>query len=196
MSEIPDDSPSSPSMKLMLLIIPMIQTIVNADGERLAQDDLAGPTGLAMMSTVTPAATADERDGELAEELPAGTDLEDVVEEPDRAPRSRRRSAARRAPAAWTLAGMKTEAMARRSTRMTATIATVRNAAATARPPPRGIGRRLTRRASGRSTRSNARAKRRIAGVRTSASRAADANATTSAGTIAPTPGMNDIRPR
>ena len=28
-SAIPDDRPSSPSMKLMLLIIPMIQTIVN-----------------------------------------------------------------------------------------------------------------------------------------------------------------------
>ena len=28
-SAMPDDSPSRPSMKLMLLIIPMIQTIVN-----------------------------------------------------------------------------------------------------------------------------------------------------------------------
>ena len=95
-----------------------------------------------------------------------------------------------------TLAGITTEPMAPRSTRMTTTIATVRKAATTARPPPRGTGLRLTRRGV-RAVDEPERAREAPdAGVRTSARSAADANATTSAGTIAPTPGTNFIRPR
>ena len=46
MSAIPDDSPSSPSMKLMLLIIPMIQIIVNPIANGPWSTIAPGPNGL------------------------------------------------------------------------------------------------------------------------------------------------------
>ena len=74
-------------------------------------------------------------------------------------------------------------------------MATSRNAAATARPPPRGIGVVLTRRSSGRSTISKRMDDRRTSGVRTSASRAATTNARRrSAGASSPTSRSADRR--
>ncbi len=47
MSAIPDESPSRPSMKLMLLIIPMIQTIVKPAANGPSSTIEPGPNGLA-----------------------------------------------------------------------------------------------------------------------------------------------------
>ena len=164
MSEIPDDSPSSPSMKLMLLIIPTIQTIVNATANASPRTIWPGPTGLAMLSTVTPAATAPR----ATASWPTSCQRARIWRTSSRKPiAAATRPPMSRAPSSGgpdARPGCTTEPIAPRSTRMTTTIATVRNAAATARPPARGIGRRLTRRASGRSTRSNAREKRRTPG--------------------------------
>ena len=57
-SAIPDDSPSSPSMKLIELIIPTIHTTVNPTAYGPVSTMLPGPNGLATFATVTPAATA------------------------------------------------------------------------------------------------------------------------------------------
>ena len=83
MSAIPDDSPSSPSMKLMLLIIPTIQTIVNATANASPRTIAPGPTGLCDAVHGHTEGDRDERHRELAEELPPRADLEDVVEEAD-----------------------------------------------------------------------------------------------------------------
>ena len=90
MSAIPDDSPSSPSMKLMLLIIPTIQTMVNATANA-SRGDQAGPERVGDEVDRDPEGDRHERDSELADELPAGPDLEDVVEEADRRGDERRR---------------------------------------------------------------------------------------------------------
>ena len=45
---IPDDRPSSPSMKLMLLIMPTIQKIVNPAANGPPKKMMPGPNGLLM----------------------------------------------------------------------------------------------------------------------------------------------------
>ena len=57
MRAIPDDSPSSPSMKLMLLIIPTIQTTTNSAPQMPSRRITPGPNGLAMAPTVIPSPT-------------------------------------------------------------------------------------------------------------------------------------------
>ena len=68
------------------------------------------------------------------------------------------------------------------------------NAAATATPPPRGSGTRLTRRWSGRSTASTRSAIRRTSGVRTSERRAAATKAAIRKGTAAQASAVNLTR--
>ncbi len=194
-SEMPVDSPSSPSMKLMLLIIPTIQTTLKATPNALPSGIWPGPNGFAIVSIVTPSATAPS----ATTSWPASCQRARIWRTSSRKPiAAAARPPMSRAPSSCgpTDTGMNSAGIARRSTRMTATIATVRKAAATAIPPPRGIGRRLTRLGSGRSTSPNAFENRRTPGVRTSARSAADTNATRSAGAIAPTSGMKLIRPR
>ena len=84
MSAIPVDSPSRPSMKLMLLIIPTTQTTVNADGERRPERDRCpGPNGL--LDGLDPDAEGDGHagQGDLPQELPAGAEVEQVVDGTD-----------------------------------------------------------------------------------------------------------------
>ena len=67
-SAIPDDSPSRPSMKLMLLIIPMIQTIVKPIAiRRRRAGSLPGPNGLLMNVDGDPGDDREHREGELAQ---------------------------------------------------------------------------------------------------------------------------------
>ena len=68
-------------MKLMLLIIPTIQSIVKPIANGPVRTMLPGPNGLLMNVTVMPAATASSGEHELAEQLPAGPELERVVED-------------------------------------------------------------------------------------------------------------------
>ena len=58
MSPIPDDRPSRPSMKLMLLIIPAIHRIVTTTPTMPSNGTTRDPNGFAMKSTVIPLATA------------------------------------------------------------------------------------------------------------------------------------------
>ena len=103
------------------------------------------PNGLLMKVTVIPPTTASAGQRHLAEQLPAGAELERVVEDAQ----DRRHGAARRAGAnssgAPIVRGIVTRSRAARW-RQDPPIATTMNAVATAMPPPRGIGRLLTRR--------------------------------------------------
>ncbi len=58
MSAIPVDSPSSPSMKLMLLIIPTIHSMVNPVANAPSSGIVPAPNGLLRYVIVIPAATA------------------------------------------------------------------------------------------------------------------------------------------
>ena len=58
MRAMPEDSPSRPSMKLIELIIPTIQTIVNPAANGPSSRMLPGPNGLLIDVIVMPAATA------------------------------------------------------------------------------------------------------------------------------------------
>ena len=86
-------------MKLMLLIIPTIHSIVNPIANGPVRTMLPGPNGLLMNVTVIPARTASSGERELAQELPAGAELEGVVEDAqhrgDRAAGQERRPAPR-----------------------------------------------------------------------------------------------------
>ena len=163
-------------MKLMLLIIPTIQTIVNPIAIRAVEVDVAGA----------------ERVGD------------EVDRDPEPRPR-RRRARPGRAAASGPAAGACRRARRRpwRGRRRASSAdelgradrardrheresvvdairtpsATTRNAIATAMPPPRGIGRLLTRRWSGRSMASRRIASRRTSGVSSSAISAAATNA-------------------
>ena len=58
MRAMPDERPSRPSMKLMLLIMPTIHSIVNPTAYGPVRMMLPGPNGLFRYVTVTPATTA------------------------------------------------------------------------------------------------------------------------------------------
>ena len=58
MKAIPDERPSSPSMKLMLLIIPTIQKTVNATATAPSKTILLSPKGFAMNPMLIPRTTA------------------------------------------------------------------------------------------------------------------------------------------
>ena len=55
---IPDERPSSPSIQLMLFIIPTIQNIVNPAASTPSKRMTPGPNGLLMTSIPMPSATA------------------------------------------------------------------------------------------------------------------------------------------
>ncbi len=136
-------------MKLMLLIIPTIQKIVKAAAMAPSKRMTGPPNGLAMNPIEIPSATA---------KTPSAICPRNC----HRARRSSRSSIAPSAAAAapptisaataWSsrLNGTGRRPVAMLTLRLTA--ATTMKAAATASPPPRGIGDVLTRRASGRST--------------------------------------------
>ena len=94
-SATPHDSPSSPSIKLMLLIIPTIQKIGEPDRERRLNRITPSPNGLLTMTMPIPSATADHRqEAHLAAQLPAGAEVEQVVHgTDDRGRRSPERTA-------------------------------------------------------------------------------------------------------
>ena len=72
-------------MKLMLLIIPTIQKTVNPTAIDAGEpDDRRPPNGFAMKSMVIPSATAHSAEADLAGELPAGAQVEQVVERAER----------------------------------------------------------------------------------------------------------------
>ena len=80
MNDTPVDRPSSPSIQLMLLIIPTTQKIVRPAATAASKRTTPGPNGLAMKSIVTPAATAADAEQDLAKELPSGAQVEQVVD--------------------------------------------------------------------------------------------------------------------
>ena len=95
----PDDSPSRPSIQLMLLIIPTIQKIVNPMATMAREADDPGAERV-----VDDVDLDAERDGargqrDLTEELPARPQVEQVVHRPEhgrnRSPEQQRRDAER-----------------------------------------------------------------------------------------------------
>ena len=142
-------------MKLMLLIIPTIQKTVkpaaNAVGER---DDAAAERVRDERRCVIPRATAKHAEPELAGELPARPEVEEVVDRAERrgrGPADQQGDQLARERRAQRLLERNGRSQPRSCVAMKAS-ATAMNAVATAIPPPRGIGTMLTRRASGRST--------------------------------------------
>ena len=87
MNATPVDRPSSPSIQLMLLIIPTIQKIVSPAATGPTVNRIGGPpNGLAMKSMVIPRATATAGQRDLTEQLAARSQVEQVVDgaEPSR----------------------------------------------------------------------------------------------------------------
>ena len=82
-SAMPLDSPSRPSMKFRLLIMPTIQTTVNAIPTGDGEQDVARPERVADEGDDDPRRDGDARERELAEELPARAEVEPVVEGAD-----------------------------------------------------------------------------------------------------------------
>ena len=142
-SAMPDDRPSRPSMKLMLLIIPTIQTSVNPTAKGPTRMMLSEPNGLLMKVTVIPATTANAARATWPSScqrarswsVSSSTPMSVAMAPPSRRPTSSVGSIVR---------GMST--MSSWSLAMRTARATTRNAMATPMPPPRGIGRLLTRR--------------------------------------------------
>ena len=91
MNATPDDRPSSPSIQLMLLIIPTIQKIVSpaAIGPTEEKRIEAPPNGLAMKSIVIPSATAKQASAIWPSSWHARAQVEQVV---DRAEAGRHRA--------------------------------------------------------------------------------------------------------
>ena len=120
------------------------------DRERLAEPDDAVAERVVDHVDPDPERDRQERQPELASELPARAQVEQVV---DAAERRGGRAAHEQRDEVARLRGSAASAPSRRrSLSRTNPPATIRNAAAMARPPARGIGRVLTRRAFGRST--------------------------------------------
>ena len=151
MNATPVDRPSSPSIQLMLLIIPTIQKIVSpaaigpTDEKRIG----APPSGLAMKSMVIPRATAKQASAIWPSSWTRArrSNRSSIAPSPAAtAPPSSNAATSDGAKAAGT--GTKCALWLTSRKRP----ATSRNAAQIARPPPRGTGIVLTRRASGRST--------------------------------------------
>src|SRR6185369_7790127 len=194
---IPDESPSSPSMKLMLLIIPAIHRTLNATAigvtSRTSSDlpAVPDPSGLAMNSTTKPVATANSArpswpaNCQRARRSSASSITPKAVA--SRPPRSRPTRST-----SWTLVG--TGANCTTAFRESSAIVTLTNAIATATPPPRGTGVSLTRRSSGWSIASNRIATRRTSGVSTNETAAAATSARMRYGTVGPALSAN-IRP-
>ena len=84
MKAIPDDSPSRPSMKLMLLIIPTIQKTVKRDRERPSNRIRPAAERVRDELDVDPEGDREQPEAELADELPARAEVEEVVEGADR----------------------------------------------------------------------------------------------------------------
>src|SRR5487761_2363535 len=174
MSATPDESPSSPSMKLMLLIMPRIQMTAKVASKTPLRWIIPGPNGLASRVTVMPSPTA----------TPARISCPASCQRARRSNQSSRlpikaASAAPPTSATTSLAAGASEADQILTTELTASRPSdvITKAPATAMPPPRGTGAVLTRRSAGWSRTSNRRAKWRTIGVRTRARMAAVANA-------------------
>src|SRR5450759_1396967 len=170
----PDESPSSPSMKLMLLIIPRIQSTANAAPNTPPRWMDPGSNGLASRVTVIPSPTATPATTSCPASCQRARRSNQSSRLPIRAASAAPPTSATTSPAAGASeAGQipNSESAASRPSDV------ITNAAATAMPPPRGTGEVLTRRSSGRSRTSNRRAYRRTIGVRSKARIAAVANA-------------------
>ena len=135
-------------MKFRLLIMPTIQTTVNAIPIGRTNRMIPGPNGSPMNATVMPVATAMPGEHELAEELPSGAQVVAIVERTDDDREDRRR---RTGPSEihgrdrpW--AGHPGRCP---PPNRTSPPPTTRNAMATAMPPPRGTGAPCVRRSSG-----------------------------------------------
>ena len=70
-------------MKLMLLIIPTIQKIVKPMANGALERDRPGAERVVEVGDRDPGRDREQRDAELAQQLPAGPELEVVVEEAD-----------------------------------------------------------------------------------------------------------------
>ena len=139
-SAIPLERPSSPSMKFRLLIMPTIQTTVNAIPTGAAElDDARGPNGLPMNATVIPAATATAASASWPDELPARPEVEPIVEGADDVARIAPPKRPDEVQRASTVPEPGHPRAARRRTG-TSPPPTTRKARATATPPPRGSG--------------------------------------------------------
>ena len=97
---------------------------------------------------VDPEGDREQRQADLASQLPARAQVQQVVEGADDG--GQRAAEQERGELARLKRNEQSAAISALSWRKTTT--TTRNAVATAMPPPRGIGEVLTRRASGRST--------------------------------------------
>ena len=165
-SAMPDESPSSPSMKLMLLIMPRIQSIENpiANGpvrrmfpgpERVGdeRDGDPGEDGEQRRGRAGPGAASGRGAGTCRRGRPAAV----ATAPPARSPTSSSGAMVRGTGTSpvWPLSQIPPRA-------------TRRNEIATATPPPRGTGALLTRRPPGWSTLPRRIATRRTSGVRTS----------------------------
>ncbi len=80
MNAIPDESPSRPSIQLMLLIIPTIQKMVRPAATRPSKRMRSGPNGLATNVIETPRKTARQATAIWPSELEAGPQVEQVVD--------------------------------------------------------------------------------------------------------------------
>ena len=131
-------------MKLMLLIIPMIQTIVNPIANGPVEGDVPGAERVVDEGHGDPGHDREGGQRDLAEQLPAGAELERVVEDAEDRRHGAADEQAEQLRARRSCAG--SSRAASRSLAIRIPIATTMNAVATAMPPPRGIGRLLTRR--------------------------------------------------
>ena len=80
MNAIPDDSPSRPSIQLMLLIIPTIQKIVRPAATSPSKRMMSAPNGLATKVIVTPRKTARQATATWPSELEPRPQVEQVVD--------------------------------------------------------------------------------------------------------------------
>ena len=181
-------------MKLMLLIIPTIHSDGEADRERLGEaDDARARTGWRGTRSSTPERDRERGQPELAGELPAGPQVEVVVEDAERG--GERAADEQRDELVGSIVRRRRQEVELAVRQAEQRRATTMNAVATATPPPRGIGTTLTRRWSGWSTASTRSATRRTSGVRKNEISAAATKAPIRYGSAGPVRSVNLTRP-
>ena len=127
-------------MKLMLLIIPTNHRTVNPTATGPSNGMTRGPNGFCDEVDGDPAEDRDAGQPDLAEELPAGPQVEVVVDDAERGGQDAAERAARTSSGGPIVVGIGTnpaDAVHQRG----APSVTITNDAATATPPPRGTGR-------------------------------------------------------